>query len=85
MDLMFLLKLDWGARIDILRLHDVMLAPIYLGLLIILGLLLRRRYCKDRPELEPYFMPALILRFIGCFCFTYSMARLCFLILFPFH
>lgn len=66
---MFVLKMDWDARIPILRMHDYMLAPLYICLLLFIGLILRRRYTRDKPEIEKYFMPALILRFIGCFCF----------------
>ena len=57
------------TRINILRYHDWLLAPFYLALIYAIALLLRKRYTKQYPQTKPYFIPALILRLVGCFCF----------------
>ena len=66
---LFILLMDWDARINILRYHDWLLAPFFLGLLYSIALLLRKRYTKNYPFTRGYFMPALVLRFFGCLCF----------------
>ena len=65
-----LLTMDWEARIPILRLHDWMLAPIYIFLICVVALLLRKKYARRIPEAKKYFLPALSLRIFGCFCFS---------------
>ena len=67
---LFIFLIDWDARIPILRTNDWLLAPFYIAFLCAVALLLRKKYTKNLPEAKKYFMPALVLRFIGCFCFS---------------
>ncbi len=69
MDCLIFFKTDLSYAIPIVRFHDLVLAPFYLGLLIVIAFLIRKKYTKKRPELKKYFLPALTVRFIGCFCF----------------
>ncbi|MEE9372233.1 MAG: hypothetical protein V3V00_04195 [Saprospiraceae bacterium] len=48
------------------EMQDVLLAPMYIIIIYWTGRLLRGRYTRDKPETRKYFMPALVLRMIGC-------------------
>ena len=53
--------------LDILFIQDLILGPIYLVIIIVVALLLRKKYTKGQPHIKKYFMPALYLRLIGAF------------------
>lgn len=51
----------------IINIQDLIVAPIYLSLLTILALMLRNKATKGKPSIKKYYMPALYMRYLGCF------------------